>query len=126
LNSVGLWTLHYDWDVKGVFTVAQLYFNFDGTFGYLAGANDGTWTEVDGTIIWRFKKTPDEENNTVYSGHVYRNVMAGVMFCGQGEKGQWYGVKKGSKVYLNKENPELPYLMEKQANIKSDPTGKPV
>jgi hypothetical protein len=28
-----------------------MYFNFDGTFGYLAGANEGTWIEVDGAII---------------------------------------------------------------------------
>jgi hypothetical protein len=125
LNSTGWWTLHYDWGVKSVFSVAQIYFNFDGTFGYLAGANEGTWTEVDGTIIWRFKQTQEKES-TVYSGHINRDVMSGAMFSSAGEKGQWYAVKKGAKLYLNKDNSKLPYLMDKQANLKLDPTGKPV
>jgi hypothetical protein len=28
-----------------------VYFNFDGTFAYLAGANEGTWAQVDDMII---------------------------------------------------------------------------
>jgi hypothetical protein len=103
----------------------QIYFNFDGTFGYLAGANEGTWIEVDGAIIWRFMRAPNEENNTIYSGNISRNVMSGIMFSAAGQKGHWYAVKKGTKTYLNKENPSLPYLVEKQANSKIGPAGRP-
>ena len=125
LNSTGWWTLHFDWGPKGNYYCTQIYFNFDGTFGYLAGANEGAWTEVDGAIIWRFKRNLNEENNTVYSGTISRNVMSGIMFSTTGEKGHWYAVKKGTKSYLNKENPSLPYLVEKQANSKIDPAGRP-
>ena len=125
MNSTGWWTLHFDWGPKGNYYCAQIYFNFDGTFGYLAGANEGTWTEVDGAIIWRFKRTLNEENNTVYSGIISRNVMSGIMFASTGGKGHWYAVKKGTKSYLNKETPSLPYLVEKQANAKIDPAGRP-
>jgi len=51
--------------------------------------------------------------------------MSGIMFSTTGEKGHWYAVKKGTKTYLNKENPSLPYLVEKQANPKIDPAGRP-
>jgi hypothetical protein len=125
LNPVGSWTLHFDWGPKGNYFCTQIYFNFDGTFGYLAGANDGTWTEVDSSIIWRFKRAPNEENNTVYSGIISRNVMSGIMFSATNGRGYWYAVKKGTKSYLNKENPALPYLVEKQANAKIDPAGRP-
>ncbi len=125
LNSTGWWTLHFDWGPNGSYYSTQIYFNFDGTFGYLAGANEGTWTEVDGSIIWRFKRTSNEENNTTYSGVISRNVMSGIMFSALGAKGHWYAVKKGSKLYLNKENPSLPYLTEKHANSKIDPAGRP-
>ena len=125
MNSTGWWTLHFDWGPKGSYYCTQIYFNFDGTFGYLAGANEGTWTEVDGAIIWRFKRAPNEENNTVYSGIMRRNVMSGIMFSTTGGKGHWYAVKKGTKLYLNKENPSLPYLVEKQANAKINPAGRP-
>jgi hypothetical protein len=124
LNSTGCWTLHFDWGPKGSYYCAQIYFNFDGTFGYLAGANEGTWTEVDGSIIWRYKRTPNEQNNTVYTGIISRNVMFGIMFSATGGRGHWYAVKKGTKSYLNKEIPSLPYLAEKQANSKIDPAGR--
>lgn len=125
MNSTGWWTLHFDWGPKGNYYCTQIYFNFDGTFGYLAGANEGSWIEVDGAIIWRFKRATNEENNTVYSGVISRNVMSGIMFSSNGGKGHWYAVKKGTKSYLNKENPSLPYLVDKQANSKIDPAGKP-
>ena len=103
-----------------------MYFNFDGTFGNLAEANEGTWIEVDGAInLWRIKRNPNEENNTVYSRTISRNVMSGIMFSTTGGKGHWYAVKKGTKSSLNKENPSLPSLVEKQANSKIDPAGKP-
>lgn len=124
LNSTGLWMLHFDWGLKGSYYCTQIYFNFDGTFGYLAGANEGTWTEVDGAILWRFKRAPNEENNTIYSGNLSRNVMSGIMFSSTGERGFWYAVKKGAKVFLNKENPSLPYLVEKQATPKFDAAGR--
>jgi hypothetical protein len=124
LNSTGLWTLHFDWGLKGSYYCTQIYFNFDGTFGFLAGANEGTWTEVDGAILWRFKRAPNEENNTVYSGTLNRNVMSGLMFSSTGERGLWYAIKKGTKLYLNKKNPLLPYLVEKQANPKIDAVGR--
>ena len=66
LTAVGLWTLHFDWGPKGNYDWTPLYFNFDGTFAYLAGANEGAWAQVDDRIIWRFKRLPDTENNTVY------------------------------------------------------------
>jgi len=80
---------------------------------------------VDGAIIWRFKRATNEENNTVYSGTISRNVMSGIMFSATGGRGHWYAVKKGTKSYLNKENPSLPYLIEKQTNAKIDPAGRP-
>ncbi len=125
MNSTGWWTLHFDWGPKGNYHVKQIYFNFDGTFGYLAGANEGTWVEVDGAIVWRFKRAANEENNTVYSGNISRNVMSGIMFSATNGKGHWYAVKKGTKSYLNKEIPSLPYLVEKQESGKIDPAGRP-
>jgi hypothetical protein len=125
LYGTGWWTLHFDWGPKGNYYCTQIYFNFDGTFGYLAGANEGTWTEVDGSIIWRFKRAANEENNTVYSGVISRQFMSGIMFSVNGEKGVWYAIKKGAKLYLNKENPSLPYLVDKQANSKIDSAGRP-
>lgn len=124
MNSTGWWTLHFDWGPKGSYYVSQVYFNFDGTFGYLAGANEGTWIEGDGAVIWRFKRASNEENNTTYSGNISRNFMSGIMFSATGEKGHWYAVKKGTKLYLNKEIPTLPYLIEKQANAKIDSAGR--
>ncbi len=124
MNSTGSWTLHFDWGPKGSYYACPVYFNFDGTFGYLAGANEGTWTEVDGAIIWRFKRLPNEENNTVYSGAIARNFMSGIMFSSGGLRGHWYAVKKGAKTYLSKEVFSLPYLAEKQANAKIDPAGR--
>jgi hypothetical protein len=126
LNAVGLWTLHFDWGPKGNYSWTPIYFNFDSTFGYLAGANDGTWTQVDDLIIWRFKRQPDKENNTVYSGNATRNFMAGLMFSFDGEKGHWYAVKKGTKVFALEEGKKLPYLMEKENKPKLDPTGKEI
>jgi hypothetical protein len=91
----------------------------------LAGANEGSWTEVDGMIIWRFRRIPNEENNTVYSGNIGRNVMSGIMFSATNEKGFWYAVKKGTRLCLNKETPTLPYLVEKQSTSKFDLAGRP-
>jgi hypothetical protein len=87
LNAVGLWTLHFDWGPKGNYYWTPIYFNFDGTFGYLAGGNDGTWTQVDDLITWRFKRQPDQADNTVYSGTATRNFMSGLMFSFSGENG---------------------------------------
>jgi len=125
LNATGWWTLHFDWGPKGSYYCMQIYFNFDGTFGYLAGANEGSWTEVDGMIIWRFKRMSNEENNVVYSGNISRNVMSGMMFSSTDGKGQWYAIKKGTKLCLNKENPVLPYLVERQVTAKIDSAGRP-
>ena len=50
--------------------------------------------------------------------------MSGIMFSATKEKGHWYAVKKGTKSYLNKEIPTLPYLAEKQATAKTDPAGR--
>ena len=126
MNPVGLWTLHYDWGTKGNYSWAPLYFNFDGTFAYLAGANEGTWVQVDDTIIWRFNRLQDTENNTVYSGTCTRNFMSGMMLSFEGEKGHWYAVKKGTKVFALKENKKLPYLVERESKPKLDSTGKKV
>jgi hypothetical protein len=125
LFATGWWTLHFDWGPKGAYQVSQIYFNFDGTFGYLAGANEGSWTEVDAAIIWRFKRVENEENNTVYSGIISRNFMSGIMFSALGEKGHWYAVKKGAKVFRPQGNETTPYLVEKRANAKIDISGRP-
>jgi hypothetical protein len=124
LTAVGSWTLHFDWGPKGKYHWAPLYFNFDGTFAYLAGANEGTWTQVDDMIIWRFKKLPEAENNTVYSGNVARNFMSGLMFSFNGEKGHWYAVKKGTQIFTLKEKNKIPYLIEKESTPKLDSAGK--
>src|SRR3990170_275065 len=124
LTAVGLWTLHFDWGAKGNYDWTPLYFNFDGTFAYLAGANEGAWAQVDDRIIWRFKRLPDTENNTVYSGNVGRNFMSGIMLSFQGEKGHWFAVKKGAKVFALKEKVKLPYLVEKESKPKLNPAGK--
>ena len=124
MNPVGLWTLHFDWGPKGNYNWTPLYFNFDGTFAYLAGANEGTWTQVDDSIIWKFKRALNEDNSTVFSGTASRNFMSGIMFSSQGEKGHWYAVKKGTKVYSLNEQTKLPYLVDKMTKPKLDPTGK--
>jgi hypothetical protein len=124
LNPVGLWTLHFDWGPKGSYSWTPLYFNFDGTFAYLAGANEGTWVQVDDLIVLRFKRLPDTENNTVYSGNATRNFMAGLMMSSQGEKGHWYAIKKGTKVFALKEKVGLPYLVETESKIKLAPAGR--
>lgn len=126
MNVVGLWALHFDWGPKGNYSWTPLYFNFDGTFAYLAGANEGTWAQVDDKIIWRFKRTSDAENNTAYSGNVTRTFMSGLMLSFQGERGHWYAVKKGTKVFVLKEKVKLPYLMEKESKPKLDPAGNKV
>ena len=124
MTAVGLWTLHFDWGPKGNYSWTPVYFNFDGTFAYLAGANEGTWVQVDDLIILRFKRLPDTENNTVYSGSATRNFMSGLMMSSQGEKGHWYAVKKGTKVFALKEEVKLPYLVETESKTKFDPAGK--
>lgn len=124
MNPVGSWTLHFDWGPKGNYDWTPLYFNFDGTFAYLAGGNEGTWSQVDDIIIWRFKRMPNEENNTVYSGTTSRNVMSGMMFSFQGEKGHWYAVKKGAAVFSINEKVKAPYLVEKEGKSKLYPVGR--
>ena len=124
MTAVGLWTLHFDWGPKGNYSWTPVYFNFDGTFAYLAGANEGTWAQVDDMIIWRFKRLPEKEDNTVYSGSVSRNFMSGMMFSFQGEKGHWYAVKKGTKVFTLTEKVKLPYMIEKESKPKLNSEGK--
>ena len=124
MNPVGLWTLHYDWGPNGNYHWTSLYFNFDGTFAYIAGDNKGTWTQVDDMIIWRFKPLPNIENNTVYSGTASRNFMSGIMYSFEREKGHWYAVKKGTKVYSLKEQAKIPYLVDRESKPKFDPSGK--
>jgi hypothetical protein len=126
LNPVGLWTLHFDWGPSGNYHWTPIYFNFDGTFAYLAGANEGTWTQVGDNIIWRFKRLIDAENNTVYSGNCTRNFMSGLMLSFQGEKGHWFAVKKGTKVYSTKDAETIPYLVNRQPKLKLDPIGNRV
>lgn len=124
VNPVGLWTLHFDWGPTGNYHWTPLYFNFDGTFAYLAGANEGSWTQVDDNIVWRFKRLSETENNTVYSGTTSRNLMSGIMFSFHGEKGHWFAIKKGTKVYSQTQNSSLPYLVDKETKPKFDPTGR--
>ena len=124
MNPVGLWTLHFDWGPNGNYHWSPLYFNFDGTFAYLAGGNGGTWAQVDDMIVWRFKRLSCEENNTVYSGTATRNFMSGIMFSFHGEKGHWHAVKKGARVFSLKENVTIPYLMNKEDKTKLDPIGR--
>ena len=124
MNIIGSWALHFDWGPKGNYHWTPLYFNFDGTFAYLAGASEGTWAQVDDKIIWRFKRRLDTENNTVYSGSITRNFMSGIMLSSEGERGHWYAIKKGTKVFALKENVSLPYIIEKESTPKIDPAGK--
>jgi hypothetical protein len=81
-------------------------------------------SQVDDMIIWRFKRLPESESNTVYSGSASRNFMSGLMLSFQGEKGHWCAVKKGTKVYLLKENVKIPYLVDRESKPKFDPAGK--
>jgi hypothetical protein len=124
LNPIGSWTLHFDWGPSGNYDWVSIYFNFDGTFAYLAGANDGTYSLVDDMITLRFKRQPESENNTVYSGTASRNFMSGSMLSFDGKKGHWFAVKKGTKVYTVKNGEALPYLVNKEAKQKVDPTGR--
>ena len=71
-----------------------------------------------------FKLQPETENNTVYSGTAGRNFMSGSMMSSEGEKGQWFAIKKGTKIYMLKESASLPYLANKENKPKYDPTGK--
>ena len=50
--------------------------------------------------------------------------MSGLMLSFEGEKGHWYAIKKGTKVFAQKENEKLPYLIEKESNSKLDPAGQ--
>ncbi len=50
--------------------------------------------------------------------------MSGIMFSSQGEKGHWYAVKKGTRVFSLKEKVKLPYIMEKENKPKLDSAGK--
>ena len=126
MNPVGLWTLHFDWGPSGNYHWTTLYFNFDGTFAYLAGANEGIWSQVDDNIIWRFKRLPELENNTVYSGNCTRNFMSGIMLSFEGERGHWFAVKKGTKVYSIKDKETIPYLVDRETKLKLDPIGKKI
>ena len=123
MNPIGWWTLHFDWGPKGIYSWTQIYFNFDTTFAYLAGANEGSWVQVDDNIILRFKRLPNKENNTVYAGSCTRNFMSGTMMSAEGEKGHWFAVKKGTKVFSQKESEKLPYLVEKENKPKLDAAG---
>jgi hypothetical protein len=125
LNPVGQWTLHFDWGLNGTYNWTSIYFNFDGTFAYLAGANDGSWVLCDDAIILRFKRTVDQADNTVYSGSATRNFMSGSMMSALGERGHWFAIKKGTKVYSQKDKIKLPYLVEKESKPKIDPAGTP-
>ncbi len=109
---------------KGNYSWAPLYFNFDGTFAYLAGANEGAWVQVDDMIMLRFKKGPETENNAVYSGNTTRNFMSGIMMSSDGEKGHWYAVKKGTRLFSMKDGVRLPYLKDRESKTKIDPAGK--
>jgi hypothetical protein len=124
MNPVGLWALHFDWGPKGNYNWTPLYFNFDGTFAYLAGGNEGPWVQIDDLIIWRFKRMPEEDNCTVYSGNATRNFMSGIMLSSNGERGHWYAIKKGTKVFAFKEKDRLPYVIENEGKPKLDPAGK--
>ncbi len=116
--------MHFDWGPSGNYHWIPLYFNFDGTFAYLAGANEGTWSQLDDNIIWRFKHLPESENNTVYSGNSTRNFMSGTMLSFQGERGHWFAVKKGTKVYSLTDKVNLPYLVDRETKLKLEPIGK--
>ena len=50
--------------------------------------------------------------------------MSGIMLSFQGQKGHWYAVKKGTKVYSLNNGVNLPYLFDKASKAKFDPTGK--
>jgi hypothetical protein len=126
LNPVGWWTLHFDWGPKGAYSWTALYFNFDGTFAYLAGANEGAWTQVDDLIVLRFKRLETEENNTIYSGNATRNLMSGIMFSSEGEKGHWYAVKKGTKVFSQEGDTSISYLVDKESKQKLDASGRKI
>ena len=67
---------------------------------------------------------PETENNTIYSGIATRNFMSGTMISFQGQKGHWYAVKKGTKVYSLKNNVNLPYLVDRENKAKFDSVGK--
>jgi hypothetical protein len=80
--------------------------------------------QVDDLIIWRFRRLPDEDSSTVYSGNATRNFMSGIMLSSQGERGHWYAIKKGTKVFAFKEKDKLSYMLEKESKPKLDPAGK--
>jgi hypothetical protein len=124
MNPVGSWTLHFDWGPTGNYNWLPIYFNFDSTFAYLAGANEGSWSTLDDIMILRFKRQPEAENNTVYSGTASRNFMSGSMLSAEGEKGHWFTIKKGTKIYMLKEGVSPSYLVNKENKPKYDPIGK--
>lgn len=123
MNPVGQWTLHFDWGLSGNYHWASIYFNFDGTFAYLAGANDGSWVLCDDAIMLRFKRIGDQVDNTIYSGFASRNFMSGSMMSALGDRGHWFAIKKGTKVYSQKDKGLLPYLVEKESKPKIDASG---
>ena len=54
------------------------------------------------------------------------NFMSGIMISSQGEKGHWYAIKKGVKLFTINEKSSLPYLTDKQGKTKLNPAGKNV
>ena len=54
------------------------------------------------------------------------NFMSGIMISSQGEKGHWYAIKKGFKLFTINEKSSLPYLTDKQGKTKLNPAGKNV
>ena len=82
--------------------------------------------QVDDLIVWRFKRLLNQENNTVYSGNATRNFMSGIMFSFQGEKGHWYAVKKGNRVFSQEENDSIPYLVDRENKQKLDASGRKI
>jgi len=69
-KSCWFWALHFDWEISGNYDWTSLYFNFDGTFPYLVRRDD--------VIILRFKRQPETDSKSVYSGTASRNFMSGL------------------------------------------------
>ena len=52
--------------------------------------------------------------------------MSGLMLSFQGEKGHWFAVKKGTKIYSLKDKVTIPYLVDKETKLKLDPIGEKI
>lgn len=101
MTLVGSWTLYWSWGATdGVFPSTETTFHSDGTFTQPQYNYRGTWTEVDGTVMWQYD--PPDPSPT-YAGNRAGTAITGLM-CnwglgeGAGTTGTFYAIRGAATV----------------------------